>query len=311
MPFSMIDVGGKAPTRRRAVASGALKMGRAAYKLVAARRLPKGDALALGEAAGLMGAKKAADLLPLCHPLPLDAVAVRFTLDPRLPGVRVECEARAFAKTGVEMEALAGVNAALLCVWDLVKQVDAALTITDVRLELKEGGKSDFRRGKISATGGNLGRAAVIVVSDTRSRGKKKDETGPLLAGGLKSLGFTVARPKLVPDEKTAIAMAVRNAAARGARLVVTTGGTGLSPRDVTPEAVAALCDRAVPGIAEALRASNPGLPAAALSRSYAGQLGDTLVVALPGSKGGVKDGLRTLSPLVGHALHVMNGGGH
>jgi cyclic pyranopterin phosphate synthase len=304
MAFKMIDVGGKAPTARRARASGAIKMSRGAYKLVAAKKLPKGDVLSIAEIAGLQGAKRCADLLPLCHPLPLDSVAVTFTLDAKLPGVRAACEASAFAKTGVEMEALAGVNAALLCCWDLVKQVDPNLEILDVKLDFKKGGKSDVVSVPAKTP------AAVVVVSDSRSKGKAKDETGPLLVAGLKQLGFSVDRPVVVGDDKTAISMAVRLAAAEGARVIVTTGGTGLGPRDVTPEALRHLFDREVPGIGEAMR-NNPAVPGAALSRSVAGQLGDSLVVCLPGSKGGVRDGLKTLAPLLPHALHVMKGGGH
>ena len=315
----MIDVGAKQPTRRVAVAAGSLRMGAAAFKLLKAGKLPKGDALKLGEVAGVLAAKNAASTIPLCHPLPLDRVLVSFELDAKLSGVRARCECATTAKTGVEMEALAGVTGALLAVYDLVKQVDAALTISDVRLETKTGGKSgDWRHPESEARPAakaparvRLGRASVITVSDSRSRGKAEDLSGPILAEGLKQLGFKVGARMVVPDEREAIAAAVAKAA-KHSRLVALTGGTGLSPRDVTPETVASLCDRLIPGIGEALRADGAvTLPSAALSRSLAGQLGQSLVICLPGSRGGVKDALRVLAPLLPHALHVMAGGGH
>src|SRR5690242_7737967 len=121
--IKMVDVGGKKVTARRAVARGTRTMGRHAFALLSAGKLPKGDALKVGELAGIMAAKRAAESIPLCHPLPLDSIGVSFELDARLPGVRAFCEAKAAAKTGVEMEALAGVSGALLAVYDLVKQV--------------------------------------------------------------------------------------------------------------------------------------------------------------------------------------------
>jgi cyclic pyranopterin phosphate synthase len=138
----MIDVGGKLPTQRRAVAAGRIQMSQAAFEALRRGTNPKGDVLAQAEVAGMMAAKRTADLLPLCHPLPLDQVAVRFELVPASLEVVARCEAAATAKTGVEMEVLAGVCGALLAVYDLCKAVDPVLTISDVHLELKEGGKS-------------------------------------------------------------------------------------------------------------------------------------------------------------------------
>jgi len=140
--FRMIDVGGKQPTARRAVASGRLQMSAAAFEALRLGTNPKGDVLAQAEVAGMMAAKRTADLLPLCHPLPLDQVSVRFELLHGSREVLARCEAAATARTGVEMEALAGACGALLAVYDLCKAVDPVLTITDVHLEVKEGGKS-------------------------------------------------------------------------------------------------------------------------------------------------------------------------
>lgn len=315
----MIDVGGKLPTQRRAEAVGILRMGRAAFRLVRDGKLPKGDALKLGEAAGIMAAKRTGETIPLCHPLPLDSVSVSFECDESLPGVRARCVASAFAKTGVEMEALAGATGALLAVYDLVKQVDPALEIGDVRLEYKKGGKSGFWRhpkssdlkAPRSAKPPKLGRACVITVSDRASRGQRKDVSGPALAAGLKELGFTVDRKVLLPDDAGRVEAEIRSAA-KGRALVALTGGTGLSPRDVTPEAVEAACDRLIPGIGEALRAfGSIRLAHASLSRSTAGLAGTCLVVCLPGSPGGVRDGLAVLSELLPHAAHIARGGDH
>ena len=153
--------------------------------------------------------------------------------------------------------------------------------------------------------------ARVVVVSDRSSRGERPDTGGPLLAGLLRELGLDVGDVVLVPDEVDAVRGALRAAVADGCDLVVTTGGTGLSPRDVTPEATGPLLERHVPGLAEALRARGAdAVPTAVLSRGLAGTIGTTLVVNLPGSTGGVRDGVAVLAPVVAHALAQLRGGG-
>lgn len=154
-------------------------------------------------------------------------------------------------------------------------------------------------------------RAFVITVSDRSHRGLRDDTSGPLLASLLADLGFEVAPVVVVPDEAADISAAVL-AAVGVADLVVTTGGTGLAPRDVTPEAVAPLLDRNVPGIVEALRsAGRDQVPTTILSRGVAGTIGASLVVTLPGSTGGVRDGVAVLAPVVGHAVAQLRGGDH
>lgn len=144
--YRMVDVGGKPQTRRRALACGRIRLGEIAFPRVRDASLPKGDALRLAETAGILAAKKAAEIIPLCHPLGLDHVALAFRLHPRDHAVEVFCLTSTSARTGVEMEALAGVNAALLTIWDLAKQVEPALAIDGVRLLTKSGGKSgDWR----------------------------------------------------------------------------------------------------------------------------------------------------------------------
>ena len=154
-------------------------------------------------------------------------------------------------------------------------------------------------------------RAAVITVSDRSHAGLRHDASGPLLAELLAGLGFAVDPVVVVPDEADQIVAAVLGAAADH-DLVVTTGGTGLAPRDVTPEAVGPLLQRPVPGIAEALRLENrSAVPTTVLSRAVAGTIGGALVVTLPGSTGGVRDGVAVLAPIVGHAVAQLRGGDH
>ncbi|MBI4248927.1 MAG: cyclic pyranopterin monophosphate synthase MoaC, partial [Elusimicrobia bacterium] len=142
----MIDVGAKAVTRRRAAARGFIAMSARALRHVKEGTLPKGNVLRLAEVAGIQAAKRTSETLPLCHPLALDCVEVSFEVLERPPRIQATCEAATDSKTGVEMEALCGVSGALLAVYDLVKGVEPALSISDIRLLYKEGGKSGFWR---------------------------------------------------------------------------------------------------------------------------------------------------------------------
>jgi molybdenum cofactor synthesis domain-containing protein len=155
-------------------------------------------------------------------------------------------------------------------------------------------------------------RAAVVVASNRAAAGVYDDTTGPMVVEALRDDGWQVESPVVVPDGE-AVGEAIAAAVAAGARAVLTTGGTGLTPTDRTPEVTRALLDREVPGIAEAIRAhgTSQGVPTAALSRGLAGTVGDALVVNLPGSRGGVRDGLAIVVPLLRHAVEQIAGGDH
>ncbi|MGO4700612.1 bifunctional molybdenum cofactor biosynthesis protein MoaC/MoaB [Dyella sp. 2RAB6] len=322
--FHMADVRRKRATARRAVAVGELQAG-SAYEDLAHGRLPKGDAIAMAEIAGLQGAKNAAQLMPLCHPLPLEYIGVRCEPVPERQSIRVYCEVATFARTGVEMEALAGVSAALLTLYDLTKPVQPALSIGGTRLLFKEGGKkglwlhpdgmSDAEREhyRPRATARLEGvAAAVITLSDRASRGDYEDVSGPLLVERLRALGAELGPAELRPDDEETLATRLRELAIAGARLVLCTGGTGLAPRDRTPEALARVADRHVAGIGELFRSeSGRHTPMAWLSRADAVLVGSTLVIALPGSAKAVAEGMDILAPILAHALDMATGGGH
>lgn len=155
-------------------------------------------------------------------------------------------------------------------------------------------------------------RALVVTVSDRSHGGVRHDSSGPLLADLLRECGFAADDVVVVPDEADAVSEALAEAASNGYDVVLTTGGTGLSPRDITPEATGALLEREAPGLSEAIRATNRDVvPTTILSRGVAGTIGTTLVVNLPGSVGGVRDGMTVLGPVLGHAVAQLRGGGH
>lgn len=323
--FHMADVRRKRAMPRRAVARGTLHLGVDAFVLMASGRLPKGDALAMAEVAGVNGAKQAALLMPLCHPLPLELVRVHCELDPTGPAVHVYCEVAVEAKTGVEMEALAGVSAALLTLYDLTKPVDPALTLGETRLLFKEGGKSGLWRHPAGMDAAEEARfkpraaarmdgkrAAVITLSDRAHAGRYEDRSGPLLLTALTALGADIVACDLLPDEGEALQARLRACIDDGVDLVLCTGGTGLGPRDVTPEALAALGGRRVDGLAELFRdASAVYTPLAWLSRASAVLCARTLVIALPGSPRAAGEGMEILGPILPHALAMIAGEDH
>ena len=323
--FHMADVRHKRITARRAVAVGELSAGAEAFTQIVERRLPKGDAMTMAEIAGLQGAKNASQLMPLCHPLPLEYIHVRCEPVSERHAIRVYCEVATFARTGVEMEALTGASAALLTLYDLTKPVEPALSFGGVRLLFKEGGKkglwlhpegmSDvecaYYQPRPMARLESI-TAAVITLSDRASRGEYTDTAGPLLVERLRELGAKVDHAELRADDLEPLAERLVQLASSGTQLILCTGGTGLGPRDRTPEALAMVADRHVDGIGELFRSeSSQHTKMAWLSRADAVLIGTTLVIALPGSAKAVAQGMDILAPILAHALSMAAGGGH
>ena len=219
--FKMADVSGKRITRRRAVASGSIYMNASAFEAIKNKTLPKGDALAMAEVAGIMGAKRTAEILPMCHPLPLDHVGIHFSLDEKNNSIAAYCHVVADARTGVEMEALTGVQSALLSLWDLTKPVDPALSLGDTRLLVKEGGKSGLwihpagipqwlEEQFILPHAWKDVSCAVLVMSDRAAAGTYEDKSGVLLKDHLLKLGANVVAYQVIPDEAPEIEKALR-----------------------------------------------------------------------------------------------------
>ena len=332
MAFQMINVGEKPSTQRRALAQGQIRFDESTYLKVVEKKLPKGDALALAEVAGIQGAKLCSQLLPLCHPLELTSVSLRTELLPELFSVKVEAEVTCFGKTGVEMEALSAVQAGLLCLHDLTKMFDPASVISNVFLVEKEGGKNGHWVSPFASKTSHesLGAVAqvhhssallqgvscgVLTVSDSCSLDPAADKTGPFIRKEVQSFGALVAAQAIVPDDAQSIRSFLADNIQK-CRVLILTGGTGIGPRDITPQTVTEFCKSQggfeIPGIGELLRSRGAEQTSMTwISRSGAFSAGDALILCLPGSSKAVAQGLSLFVPLLPHMLSVKKGGKH
>jgi molybdenum cofactor synthesis domain-containing protein len=219
----------------------------------------------------------------------------------------ITVEVHTIYKTGVEVEAMHGAAITALTIYDMLKPVDKGVEIAHIRLEAKKGGKSEFKDQVTDQL-----RTAVIVCSDGVFHGKKKDSSGQKIIEKLEKLDIKVSFHEIIPDEYDIIQSTVKRLSDDDYDLVLITGGTGLSPRDVTPEAVQPLLDREIPGIMEAARGyGQQRTPYAMLSRGVAGFIKSTLVITMPGSTRGVEESMDALFPYVLHLFRVAEGMRH
>jgi len=302
----MFDVGHKAETHRIAKAQAIIKVKPETISLIKEGKTPKGDIFEAAKVAGTLGAKKTPDLLPYCHPLPIDNVTIGVTLNQ--DSIEIIAETETVWKTGVEMESLTAVSIAALSIYDMLKPIDDSLVIESVKLLNKKGGKSDFKQKfdrKIQA--------AILVTSDSISSGEKSDQSGKIISERLEKLGIDVIEFKIIPDDVNQIESLLRQFCdEQKIDLVLTCGGTGVGSRDVTPEATIKVLEKQVTGVAEMLRSyGQQRVPFSMLSRGLTGIRGNSVIVNLPGSTSAVTDAMDSLFPGILHIFKMMENEGH
>lgn len=302
----MIDVSAKFNTLRYAMAEGFLHGRPDVLKRVFDKTVPKGDVVEVARAAGITAAKRCSDLIVFCHPIPLDWVEVH--LEAHENGIRVWAEVRSVWKTGVEVEAITAVTGALLNAYDMLKPLDSDLSFGDIRVVKKKGGKSNFSESFSAPI-----KTAVLVLSDSTHAGTRKDNSGLIIKEFLEDQPVEVAVYEVLPDDRKLLAeRLIALADHENMQLILTTGGTGLGPRDITPEATLDVLERTIPGIVEAVRKhGKERTPFAMLSRGEAGVRGECVIVNLPGSSKGALESMQALFPGLLHIFPMMQGKGH
>lgn len=264
------------------------------------RTVPKGDVFELARAAGLLGVKKTPDLLPDCHPLPIEYAHVDYELEGL--EIRISMTVKTIYKTGVEVEAMHGACVVALTLYDMLKPIDKNVEISTIRLLNKKGGKGSL---SIDATGIS---ARIVICSDSVAKGEADDRSEAVIGGFLEPQGIAY-ETVFIPDEAPEIRAALESVEAE---LVIFTGGTGVGPRDVTPQEIEPLLDIRLQGVEEQMRRyGQDRMPFAMLSRSIAGIRDGKLVLVLPGSPKGVEECLQAIFPQVLHVFSVITGKRH
>lgn len=302
----MNDITHKINTLRIATAEATVQLGsEATAKAIRANAVPKGNVFEFARAAALLAVKNTSNVIPDCHPLPVESCKVTSELQGL--NIVIQVEVKTIYRTGVEVEAMHGASIAALTMYDMLKPIDKNIEIQNIKLVNKKGGKSDFTDIPKRPV-----RAAVVVCSDTVAAGKKEDKAGLKIAEILKGYGIEIANYQIIPDDAAQITEAVHTHCQPGMDLLIFTGGTGLSPRDITPETVSPLLDREVPGMMEAARKyGQDRMPYAMVSRGVAGFKGKTLVITTPGSTRGAEETIQALFPYVLHLFRVAEGAQH
>jgi len=300
---SMVDVTDKVSTARIARAESKITMKSETISAIQDNSLPKGNVLTTAKIAGIQAAKKTAEMIPMCHQLNLSFIDIEFEIMSDF--ILILSTVKTKEATGVEMEALSAVSGAALTIYDMCKAVDKTMEIGGIKLVKKVGGKSDHSLEYRPRVG-------VITLSDGVAAGKSEDKSGVILRSGFKDAGCDVPNQVVIEDGSDQFVPIIHQWIDSGIELILTTGGTGLGPRDLTIQTVNQIFDSKLPGIEQALHAYGRGkVKTAMLSRLTAGVVNGAIVICLPGSPRAAKDALQVLIPTIFHSYHMIKGERH
>ena len=294
----MVDITHKTNTLRIATAQAIVKVSKQdTIDAINNKAVPKGDVFAMSKAVGLLGVKNTPLILADCHPLPIEFTGIEYEIDGL--DIVVKCTIKTIYKTGVEVEAMHGASVVALNMYDMLKPIDKGIEIHAIKLLSKKGGKSDRNKDY------SFVKAAVVVCSDSISNRKGEDKAGKAIIEKLQSVEIENIYYDIIPDDFDTIQAIVNTYSEEEVDLIIFTGGTGVSERDSTPEAVKPLLDKTLEGVMETARAyGQERMPFAMLSRGVAGVKNKSIILTLPGSTNGAKESMEAVFP---HLLHLTS----
>lgn len=301
----MVDITHKNRSLRIAIATATVSVSRQeTIDAILAHTVPKGDVFEVSRVAGLFAVKKTSELIPDCHPLPIEYTRISHEI--KGLDICIEIEVKTIYKTGVEVEAMHGASVVALTIYDMLKPIDKGIEIKNIQLKSKRGGKSD-RSIQITTSI----KTGIIICSDSVSKGISTDLSGPVAKEKFEHLGLHIQSYQVIADDFTTI-QSVAKELSKDHDLLFFIGGTGLSPRDVTPDALQPLIEREVPGIPETIRQyGQERMPYAMLSRGVAGFIDNALVITSPGSPAATRETIDAIFPAVLHIFKIKEGAKH
>ena len=320
--YKIIDVSKKKTSYRRSCVIGSIYIGKYILNLIKEKKIEKGDPLLLAEIAGINAVKKTSDIIMLCHQLNIENVFLENIIDEENYIVYIYCVVCAHAKTGVEMEAMCGISAALLTIYDLTKKYNPFTKIKNIELLFKDGGENGLVLGSIENMPEkiknffssknlfiNKFKIAVITLSDRATNGVYKDSSGQILSDFFLTKNIEILKKIILPDDKKILIKILKNTIKKKIpNIIFMSGGTGLSKKDITTEVILSLCEKFIPGIGEILRHEGEKYHKMSwLSNSIAGIYKNSIIISIPGNPSGVLESLNIIQNMLDHLIKIVN----
>lgn len=319
--YKIINISKKQNSLRRACVKGSILTNKNVINLIKNKKIEKGDPIALAEIAGINAIKNTANIIMLCHPINIENAFINIIINEKKSKIIIYCTTIAYAKTGVEMEAFCGANAALLTIYDLTKKFNPFSKIQKIKLIFKDGGENGLIIGSTNNLPKNIKKIFIenkilfkktkiyiITISDRGVKGSYEDISGQLIIDFFKIRKANILKKIIIPDDEIIIKKIIHKITEiEKPNIIIINGGTGLTEKDITDKAIRNICDKIIPGFSEFMRQKNTKNTITSILSSYiTGIYKKTIIISLPGNPSSVLENLNSIEELVYHSIKIL-----